>query len=103
MRIDDPKNLEKLLPAPTPADAGVQPANGQPSSSGSITVSGDRAELSNVAGRLSEMLQPDSAATERLCHLREAVANGTYQVDAASVSRALVDQAINANSLSRKE
>jgi len=43
------------------------------------------------------MLQTDSAARAgRVRQLKEAVASGTYEVDAPAVSRALVNEALSA-------
>lgn len=96
MRITDPNGSGNALPAQAAETGASQPASHPDQvDQGIITVGSDRADLSGVAGRLSEMLQPDtSARAEKVTRLKEAVASGTYQVDAAAVSRALVDEAL---------
>jgi flagellar biosynthesis anti-sigma factor FlgM len=97
MRIAHPNSPGNAAPAPTAETAAPQPAarpHGD-AAPGPPAVSSDRAELSGVAGRLSEILHADAAGrAERVRQLKETVASGTYQVDAAAVSRALVDEAI---------
>ena len=102
MRVTDPNNLDNLLPAPAAETAPVAPPapSHRPPAAGATE--SDHADLSNVAGKLTEMLQPDSARAERIRQLREAVANDTYQPDAEAVSRALIDEAIGGRSTNQK-
>jgi len=94
MRITDPNNLPNPVPA-KPAETTVQPATQQDSGRGSINVGNDRADLSGVAGRLSEILQTESTQrAERIRQLKEAVAAGTYEVNPADLSRAMVNEAL---------
>jgi flagellar biosynthesis anti-sigma factor FlgM len=96
MRIADPNSSSNTLPAET---AALQPAaHAQQNGAAGTTASGsDRTELSGLADRLTELLRGDSASrAQRIAQLKEAVANGTYHVDAAAVSRAIVDEALSA-------
>jgi flagellar biosynthesis anti-sigma factor FlgM len=96
MRIADPNSPGHALPAETAASpSAARPP--QDDATGAATLESDRAELSRVADRVTELLQADSGDhAERIRQLKEAVANGTYQVDSAAVSRAMVDEAISA-------
>ena len=91
MRINDPNSLGNALP---PESTTTHPASRTDQKApGTITVGTDRADLSEVAGRLSEILQSESASrAEKIQQLKEAVASGTYQVDSAALSRALVNE-----------
>jgi len=93
MRIDDPNRPNDLTPVA--GSSSVQPAP-RAANSGTIQIAPDRADLSSVAGRLSEMLQPNAARSQQVCQLRDAVASDTYQVDAAAVSHRLVEKALSA-------
>ena len=94
MRIADPNSPGNAQPTkPAVSQTAARPRE----DAGTISVGSDRAELSGVADRLSALLQADSSSrAERIRQLTEAVANGTYHVDAAALSRALVNQAISA-------
>jgi len=93
MRIDDPNPLDEIGPAR--GNSSVNPRS-RGANSGTMRVAPDRADLSSVAGRLSEMLQPETARNPRISELREAVARDTYRTDAAAVSHALVENALSA-------
>ncbi|HVY92885.1 MAG TPA: flagellar biosynthesis anti-sigma factor FlgM [Bryobacteraceae bacterium] len=55
----------------------------------------DGLQLSNFAGKLSQVMQNDSAdRTGHVARLASAVRSGTYQVDSAAVSRAIVDHLV---------
>jgi flagellar biosynthesis anti-sigma factor FlgM len=93
MRINDPNSLGNALP---PESAATEPASRTVlNAPGTITVGPDRADLSEVAGRLSEILQSESGSrAQKIQQLKEAVASGTYQVDSAALSRALLNEAL---------
>jgi flagellar biosynthesis anti-sigma factor FlgM len=95
MRINDPNPLSNVPPTPAGETSPAQPApqiSQEPQAT--INISSDHADLSSVAERLGDMQQPDSARTERLRQLREAIASDSYQVDSPAVSRAMVDDAL---------
>jgi flagellar biosynthesis anti-sigma factor FlgM len=97
MRIADPNSPGNALPAETSAPQPAAHPPIDPPATGAIGVGSDHAELSSVADRLTGMLQTDSAARAgRVRQLKEAVASGTYEVDAPAVSRALVNEALSA-------
>lgn len=98
MRIVDNNN-----PGPAPTDqttrtTGTQ-ATGTTAKGTSTTASSaapDGLQLSRFAGTLSQVMQSDSATrSQRVSQLAAAVKSGTYQVDSAAVSRALVNHAIS--------
>jgi len=93
MRIADSNDPDKV-PALPAADSSAQAARHGQEAPGAMSISEDRTELSSVAGKLSEMLQTDPARAERIRELKAQVANGTYEVDAQGVSRAIVDHAL---------
>jgi len=67
----------------------AKPASGAGSGSDSVQISG-------IAGQLSKTLAAGSSSrSQRVSELAQAVRSGTYQVDGAAVSRAMVDQAIS--------
>jgi flagellar biosynthesis anti-sigma factor FlgM len=96
MRIADPNSTANAL---APETAVPQPAAHphEGSTAGTIAPGSDRAELSSFADRVAGLLQSDSAnRAERIAQLKAAFAGGTYQVDSAAVSRALVNTALSA-------
>ena len=93
MRITDPDNLDNVSPTAA-AETSARTTGHTRSEPGTIDISGDRTELSSVAGRLSEMLQTDPARAARIRELKAQVSNGTYEVDAEAVSRAIVNHAL---------
>ena len=99
MRIIDSNNPANI----TSAQTGRSGETSQVPSSGRNGVSGagkngsgsDRVELSGFAGRVSQMLEKDAGArAERVAQLAAAVRSGSFQVDSAAVSKAIVSQAI---------
>jgi len=87
--------------------SAVTPSNGAPSLSrananangkaASASGSGsDSVQISGFAGQLSKTLQAGSSnRSQRVSEIAQAVRSGTYQVDGAAVSRAMVDQALS--------
>lgn len=70
-----------------------------PRSSNSDT---DGLQLSGFAGTLSKVLQSDSTGrSQRVAQLAAAVQSGTYQVDPAALSKAIVDHAISSSNSPR--
>lgn len=97
MRIVDPNSLGNALPAQTGRAGESQSV--RPSGSGAAgktgSTGGDSVQLSSLSGRISQTLEADSASrAQRISQLAAAVQSGTYQVDAQSVSSAIVDQSI---------
>jgi flagellar biosynthesis anti-sigma factor FlgM len=88
----------------TPANDQATRANGTqvsgPATKGTATpASGipDGLQLSKFAGTLSQVVQSESASrSRRVAQLATAVKAGTYEVDSAAVSRAIVDHAVSA-------
>lgn len=101
MRIDD-KNTPGIGASNVGGVQGGQNIAGQDrlgtgaSREAGAAGSSDRIQLSGLASQL-RALQPGSEAREaELTRLRDLVASGRYQVDAEAVSRALVDEALEA-------
>ena len=99
MRIADNNN-----PGSAPTDQTARTTSTQASGSvakGTTTTPASSAapaglQLSRFAGTLSQVMQRDSASrSQRVAQLAAAVKSGTYQVDSAAVSRAIVDHAIS--------
>jgi flagellar biosynthesis anti-sigma factor FlgM len=68
----------------------------------SSTPTPDGLQLSRFAGTLSRVMQSGSESrSEKVAQLAAAVKSGTYQDDAAAVSRAIVDHAISAGQKAR--
>jgi flagellar biosynthesis anti-sigma factor FlgM len=58
--------------------------------------SSDSVEISGIAGQLTKSLHAGSSTrSQRVSELTQAVRSGTYQVDGAAVSHAMVDHAIS--------
>ena len=108
MRIDDP-NAKGLPPGGTiqgpsqsnhAARAGrTNPYAGQQEASG---VAGDQIELSNLAGKLSELQTDSPDRAKRLEKLALEVQSGRYRVDSAELSRRIVDDAIQSNNIDKR-
>jgi flagellar biosynthesis anti-sigma factor FlgM len=95
MRINDQNGQgNAITPTNGTSSAGRANANGNATSaSGSGS---DSVQLSGFAGQLSKSLQAGSSnRSQRVSEIAQAVRSGTYQVDGAAVSRAMVDQAIS--------
>lgn len=96
MKIVDPNNLSPV-PAPSTKSA-VGPTSGKGREAGQAPVGDgtDSAELSGLAGKISQSLGKDSASrATQVEQLRVQVANGTYKVDAAATSRGIVNDALS--------
>jgi flagellar biosynthesis anti-sigma factor FlgM len=97
MRINDQNGRGNALTTPTNGTSSVGRANsntdGQTAStSGSGS---DSVQISGIAGQVSKTLAAGSSnRSQRVSELTQAVRSGTYQVDGAAVSRAMVDQAL---------
>ena len=58
--------------------------------------SSDSVQISGIAGQLTKSLHAGSSSrSQRVSELAHAVRSGTYQVDGAAVSRAMVDHSIS--------
>jgi anti-sigma28 factor (negative regulator of flagellin synthesis) len=78
-----------------PTEAAGSTAKG--TATGSPSSPGDGLQLSRFVGTLSEVMQSDSTSrAQRVTQLSASYKSGSYQVDSAAVSRAIVDYAISA-------
>jgi flagellar biosynthesis anti-sigma factor FlgM len=69
--------------------------NGDSKPASAAGSSSDSVQISGLAGQLSKTMQAGSDRSQRVNELTQAVRSGTYQVDGAAVSRAMVDQALS--------
>jgi anti-sigma28 factor (negative regulator of flagellin synthesis) len=96
MKIVDQSNLS---PAQAPsAKSAVGVESGERREAGRAAATGDgrdSAELSGLAGKISQAVSKDSANRAAVVEqLRVQVASGTYQVDAAATSRGIVNDSL---------
>lgn len=74
-------------------------SNSKGTAASSSTSQSDGVQLSGFAGTLSKVLQSDSTGrSQRIAQLAAAVQSGTYQVDPAALSRAIVDHSVSGGS-----
>jgi anti-sigma28 factor (negative regulator of flagellin synthesis) len=99
MRIVD-NNSPANMPLGQTGRAAETQATGSTGKSGSIapsTGATDGLQLSRFTGALNQAIQGDSATrSQRVAQLSAAYKSGSYHVDPAAVSRAIVDHAISA-------
>jgi flagellar biosynthesis anti-sigma factor FlgM len=97
MRIDNQNlngaaGLQPGRPQETPA---VDALTSTPATQGSGSVGGDRAEISSLAGNVSQTLASQTVGrAQRVQELAQQYSAGTYRPDARAVSSALVQDAI---------
>ena len=97
MKIVDQINLS---PAATPsAKSATAPESGKRLEASRAAATGDStdsADLSGLAGKISQAVSKDSASrAAQVEQLRAQVASGTYQVDAAATSRGIVNESLS--------
>ena len=101
MRIVDSTNLGNSTPVQTGRTGELYPIDraGKNSFTAKTSSTGDSVDLSSFTGRLSQTMQEASATrANRIEALSASVRSGSYQVDAAAVSHAMVSQAISSGS-----
>jgi anti-sigma28 factor (negative regulator of flagellin synthesis) len=89
----------KLSPAQAPsAKSAVGVESGEHKAAGRAAATGgglDSAELSGLAGKISQAVSKDSAnRAAQVEQLRAQVASGTFHVDAAATSRGIVNDSL---------
>jgi flagellar biosynthesis anti-sigma factor FlgM len=99
MRIVDSTNLGNTTPAQTgrTGELNSVDSSGRSGSARKNGASaGDSVELSSFTDRLSRTMQEAAVSREqRISQLTAAVRSGSYQVDPAAVSHAMVNEAIS--------
>jgi anti-sigma28 factor (negative regulator of flagellin synthesis) len=97
MKIDN-QNLNGaagLQPGRTVETPAVDALTSTSGTQGSGPAGSDRAEISNLAGRISQTLASQTVGrAQRIQELAQQYSAGTYKPDAQSVSRALIEGAI---------
>jgi anti-sigma28 factor (negative regulator of flagellin synthesis) len=96
MKIVDQNNLSPALAPSTQGASGPESGKRREASRAAVTGDGrDSADLSGLAGKISEAVSKDSTNRATVVEqLRSEVANGTYQVDAAATSRGIVNDSL---------
>jgi flagellar biosynthesis anti-sigma factor FlgM len=93
MKIDNRSDLSVSTPGTAGApgiDSGSRPAGGGSSGSGP-----DTAELSSLAGKISQAVSQDGAdRAAKVDQLRAQVTAGTYQADSQATSHGIVNDAL---------
>jgi anti-sigma28 factor (negative regulator of flagellin synthesis) len=96
MKIVDQSNLSPVAAPSTQSANG--PESGKHREAGRTAATGDgtdSAELSGLAGKISQTVSKDSAnRAAQVEQLRVQVVNGTYQADAAATSRGIVNDSL---------
>ena len=88
MRIDD----RTLNPAPAPQSGAASETHANPSGAQiSESSGGDRAEISSLAGRVSQALASQSSArAQHLAKMAKEYQAGHYPLDSMATSRAII-------------
>jgi anti-sigma28 factor (negative regulator of flagellin synthesis) len=96
MKIVDQNNLTPASAPSTQGTTGPESGKRQEASRAAVTGDGnDSADLSGLAGKISEAVSKDSAArAAQVEQLRVQVAKGTFQVDPAATSRGIVNDSL---------
>jgi anti-sigma28 factor (negative regulator of flagellin synthesis) len=96
MKIDDQSNLGPTSTAGAKGAAGVEPADRRDVGQSSATGGGkDSAEISGLAGKISQAVSKDSAnRAAEVEQLRAQVAGGSFHVDVAATSRGIVNDSL---------
>ena len=97
MRINDQNGqANALTPTGGASSVGRSERGGDARPASTSGSSSDSVEISGIAGQLTKSLQAGSSGrSQRVSELAHAVRSGTYQVDGAAVSHAMVDHAIS--------
>ena len=95
MKIVDQSNLSQVSAPGAKSVSGAE--SGERRDAGRTTTgdSNDSAQLSGLAGKISQAVSKDSVNRAALVEqLRAQVASGTFQVDAAAASRGIVNDSL---------
>jgi anti-sigma28 factor (negative regulator of flagellin synthesis) len=96
MKIDDQSKLGPTSTAATKGAAGAEPADRRDVGRAATGGGKDSAEISDLAGTISQALSKDSASrAAQVEQLRGQVASGTFHVDVAATSRGIVDHSLS--------
>jgi flagellar biosynthesis anti-sigma factor FlgM len=97
MKIVDQSNSSAASPLNSKSAVGAESGKGREAGRAATTGEGsDSADLSGLAGKISQAASKDSASrAAQVEQLRAQVANGTFQVDAAATSRGVVNDALS--------
>jgi len=95
MKIDDGSRLDSVSTPGANGAAGVDAGGRREASREAGSASPDRAELSGLAGKISQAVNRDAAARAvKVEQLRAQVAAGSYHADAIDISRGIVKDAL---------
>jgi flagellar biosynthesis anti-sigma factor FlgM len=95
MKIDDRSDVGAVSTPAAASTAGVEGGGRRTGGAGTAGSSPDTAELSDLAGKISQADGQDAASrAEKLGQLRALVAGGNYQPDAQGISHGIVNEAL---------
>jgi flagellar biosynthesis anti-sigma factor FlgM len=100
MKVNDRNSLGAAAAETTRAQDVYKPSRGDAARTGSSASGDDRVEFSSALGGLSRAIS--SAGSDRAARvqaLATAYQNGTYKVDSATISRAMVSETLSAGTL----
>ncbi|HXJ41514.1 MAG TPA: flagellar biosynthesis anti-sigma factor FlgM [Bryobacteraceae bacterium] len=100
MRIVDNNNLGNTALGQTARTAETQPSASSSKAAAQTGASSqpDELQLSSFAGKVTQGLHSDSTnRSQRVAQLAAAVQSGTYKVDPAAVSHAIVEHELSAD------
>jgi flagellar biosynthesis anti-sigma factor FlgM len=98
MKIDNGSNLGSIPATGVAGAAGTDAASQRVAGLGVGSASPDSAELSGLAGKISQTLSQDSAdRAAKGEQLRALISSGQYSSDSAAVSRGIVNDALTSS------
>jgi flagellar biosynthesis anti-sigma factor FlgM len=95
MKIQNQNDLGAVSSPGAKGTAGVEGSGRREAGRGVDKAGADRAELSGLAGKISEAVAKDAAdRVAKVEQLRVQVAEGTYRADPAAISQGIVQDAL---------
>jgi flagellar biosynthesis anti-sigma factor FlgM len=96
MKIDDQSSVGAAPTAAAKGAAGAEPADRRDVGRATSGDGKDSAELSGLAGKISQAVSKDSVnRAAQVEELRAQVASGSFHVDAAATSRGIVNESLS--------
>lgn len=99
IRIQDNYQADAAAKAGRMDEISRPPASSKAKSSSGPAAASDEVDISSLSGKIADAVATQQTQqSERVSHLAALYANGNYHVDANTLSKALVSQAIGASS-----
>jgi flagellar biosynthesis anti-sigma factor FlgM len=96
MKIDDQSSLGAVSTPAAKGAVGAEPAERRDAGRAATSTGKDSAELSGLAGKISEAVSKDSAVrAAQVEQLRVQVASGSYHADVAATSHGIVNDSLS--------